>query len=96
MNFVFMNTVFVHTHFLSDGSAVSHSHPYLPSSHHSHSEASLLSIAQYNADAATMEGSAFYAHIFFETDWRDCACDVIIRFITINVLSEGLRGPPAL
>ena len=78
-----MNTVFVHTHFLSDGSAVSHSHPYLPSSHHSQSEASLLSIAQYNADVATMEGSASYGHTLFKTGWKDCSCDVIVRFIKI-------------
>lgn len=53
-----MNTVFVHTHLLDDGSAISHSHPYIPSSHHTHSCASLMSIAQFNAAAATMEGGS--------------------------------------
>jgi len=55
-----------------------------------------LSIAQYNADAATMEGSASYGHTLFKTGWKDCSCDVIVRFIKINVISKALRGPPVL
>lgn len=96
MNFVFMNTVFVHTHFLSDGSVVSHSHPYLPSSHHTHSSASLMSIAQFNAAAATMEGTAYYAHAFYETDWAVISPTIQIHFIEINVIGKALRGPPAV
>lgn len=91
-----MNTAFVHTHLMSDGSAVSHSHPYLPSSQHSHSAASFLSIAQFNTTAATMEGTAYYAHAFYDTDWKDIATDVTIHFKKINVINEALRGPPVL
>lgn len=91
-----MNTVFVHTHLLDDGSAISHSHPYIPSSHHTHSYASLMSIAQFNAAAATMEGSLSYDITRFDPDWKDIVYDVLIHFIKINVRSEALRGPPML
>lgn len=37
------NTLFVHSHYCQDG-WVTHSHPYLPGSHHSHSVAALEAI----------------------------------------------------
>lgn len=91
-----MNTVFIHTHLLDDGSAISHSHPYIPSSHHTHSCALLMSIAQFNASAATMEGTFSYYLTRFDPDWKDILSDVPVHFIKINVRSEALRGPPML
>ena len=34
VNFVFSNTVFMHSHISDDGRTVTHSHPYMPSGHH--------------------------------------------------------------
>ncbi len=96
VNFVFMNTVFVHTHLMADGSAVSHSHPYLPSSTHTHSAASLMSIAQFNAAATTMESTVCNAHVFCCNEWERAVVDNSLHCIKINVISETLRGPPAL
>lgn len=61
MNFVFANTVFMHTHTLADGSRISHSHPYLPSTGgHTHSALSLDNIASFNAAAQNIEGTATF------------------------------------
>lgn len=43
------NTLCVHSHVNADGGVVTHSHPYLPSSGHSHSAAQLLTLAAVNA-----------------------------------------------
>lgn len=48
--FVGANTLCLHIH-VSDGAIVSHSHPYLPSAHHSHSGAQLAGIALVNSMA---------------------------------------------
>ena len=52
------NTFFVHSHQLIDGHVEVHSHPYMPGSHHTHSDAGFLGIAQLNAAMASMELSA--------------------------------------
>ena len=96
VNFVFMNTVFVHTHLMADGTAISHSHPYLPSSTHTHSAASLMSIAQFNAAVTTMESSVCHAHVFCCNEWESAVVNDSLQCIKINVISETLRGPPAL
>lgn len=46
--FVSADTLCLHTH-VSDGAIVTHSHPYLPSAHHSHSGSQAVSIALVNA-----------------------------------------------
>lgn len=51
VNFVFANTVFIHSHVLADGIRITHSHPYLPSHSHSHSSHSLDNIAAGNTIA---------------------------------------------
>ncbi len=55
------NTLCVHTHILGD-SVIVHSHPYLPSGHHSHSGQSLDSIAGFNSALSVMEA-------VHETEW---------------------------
>lgn len=55
VNFMFANTVFMHTHTLNDGSRVTHSHPYVPASHHGHTGSQAGSIAQANAMAGGFE-----------------------------------------
>lgn len=48
------NTLCFHTHILGD-SVIVHSHPYLPSGHHSHSGQSLDSIAGFNGALSVMD-----------------------------------------
>lgn len=58
VNFVFANTVFIHTHHAADGRLITHSHPYLPSStNHTHSSVSLDSIAAFNLGASSVVAS---------------------------------------
>jgi len=49
------NTLFVHTHRLFDGQIETHSHPFLPGSAHSHSDAGFQAIAQINAALAVID-----------------------------------------
>lgn len=55
VNFMFSNTVFVHYHLLSEGKIVAHSHPYNPSSHHTHTAKALDLIASLNLAAASAD-----------------------------------------
>lgn len=58
VNFVFANTVFMHSHVTDDGLRVCHSHPYIPSAQgHSHSACANSAIAQFNAATAAMSAS---------------------------------------
>lgn len=45
------NTMFTHSHVGADGGVVTHSHPYLPSAHHTHSAALLLTLSAFNGIA---------------------------------------------
>ena len=49
------NALFMHTHILDGNTMVVHSHPYLPSGHHSHSSQALESIAGFNAALLSMQ-----------------------------------------
>ena len=94
VNFIFANTVFSHTHQEVTGRLVTHSHPYNPAGHHSHSSHSLDQIAAVNAAAAAFEGA--------QTPVLD-----VVRCVTMTLCVEGcaemattrpaavtLRGPP--
>jgi len=48
------NTLFVHSHSLGDHMVV-HSHPYIPSGHHTHTQGALDSLAGFNAALLSME-----------------------------------------
>lgn len=96
VNFMFANVLFTHTHSLDNGASITHSHPYLPSSHHSHSGTSLDNIAAMNAAALTVRASFHAGHLFVPGG----------NFITLDfTFCEGpsvshsllscLRAPPA-
>lgn len=91
-----MNTVFVHTHHFADGHTVSHSHPYVPSSNHSHSALSLMSIAQFNAAAASMEGTSGLLTGYDETFKVEIECEKRESTVSIHISGEAKRGPPAI
>ncbi len=97
VNFTFANTLFMHTHSLDNGARVTHSHPYLPSSHHSHSGSTLDNIAAMNSAAVTMRASlpaGFHfvgGNSFVSLDFADCEGTVFTAS-----LSCSLRAPPAV
>lgn len=96
LNFVFSNTVFLHTHHGLDGRTVSHSHPYLPSApDHGHSAMSLDNIAALNASVASMEGSES-----FMPEQYTAKCTIILVEADESITDASKadiaqRGPPA-
>lgn len=96
VNFVFANTVFVHSHTDGAGNRVVHSHPCLPSSAHSHSASQLAQIAGFNDGASSVMGSA---SLHVATDYRgDCVTVVTTpaktRAIAGTHAQQLRRGPP--
>ena len=96
VNFVFANSVFMHTHMSVDGHTVTHSHPYLPTQGHTHTSAALGLIASFNVAADAFEGtsvapvyepSALIGNVYEEL------CDICVCFKTA---ASALRGPPSL
>jgi len=96
MNFVFMNTVFMHAHLLYDGSTVTHSHPYLPAASHQHTADAFNVIAQFNLSASSMEETVSVIVDLMPEAWykveSECRCEVAEAF----VCGTCLRGPPAI
>lgn len=94
--FVGANTFCIHTH-VDDGVIVAHSHPYLPSAHHTHSGAQMASVAIINALSFDdcLGGVDFHSvpvadcgiSLGFSVSEGFClrSCDTAVR-----------RGPPAL
>lgn len=58
VNFMFVNTVYTHTHRMADGSMMSHSHPYQSSATHNHSTSFLSLISAFNSAASAFQGMA--------------------------------------
>lgn len=89
------STLFVHTHFIGFGrGTVTHSHPYLPDSHHSHSANEFDAIANLS-DILTEEieftsvpdEDEILLNIFIVEPLSFC--------LTIDRFSVGPRAPPA-
>lgn len=95
VNFVFSNIVFTHTHNDSQYGAVTHSHPYLPSSGHTHSHNSLDQIAGFNTAVAAFQGTAVQ-----EIAVAECP-SVLLEWVykpisvSVNKSILSLRAPPA-
>ncbi|MDE5642556.1 MAG: hypothetical protein K2F74_04755 [Muribaculaceae bacterium] len=94
VNFMFSNTVFIHSHHLAGGRTVTHSHPFQPSSHHSHSQQSLDLISSLNCTAGSAEAvdcpplsAAPQSYSLLE-----CQCRTIAA--TVAPANASLRGPP--
>ncbi|RXE73989.1 hypothetical protein ED551_05655 [Muribaculaceae bacterium Isolate-013 (NCI)] len=58
VNFMFSNALFIHSHHLAGGRTVTHSHPYLPSSHHTHTSQSIDLISAFNCAASAADAAA--------------------------------------
>ncbi len=97
VNFMFVNTVFTHTHRMADGSLMSHSHPYQPSTSHSHSTSLLSLISGFNSAASAFQGiaSIFLAAIS-SLIAIDYLCKAPQRLINPQYRIYSLRAPPAI
>ena len=94
VNFVFSNTVFMHTH--SDGNqSYTHSHPYLPSSGHTHSQNAVSLIAGFNAVAAAFQSAT--PLIIQQPTVPSSTVDIIYCPLVCRgtIISLALRGPPS-
>lgn len=96
VNFMFSNIVFMHIHTGLDGGRVVHSHPYFPSSHHTHSAASLDIVAGFNAAAASAKSPGhtvlMMPHQRLIAIIEACMeCEPVY----VAVCSLSLRAPPA-
>lgn len=96
MNFIFSNTVFIHSHTTDDGHTVTHSHPYLPSSHHSHSSQSLSLVSLLNLSAASVEAAGHTpvpsAPVLYNSIFNTCIAEISAA----RIPGLDLRGPPAV
>lgn len=94
VNFVFANTVFVHTHLSDTGCPVTHSHPYLPGAH-GHTQSSLDQIGNFNLTASAFQGAvAIDAPVVY--DEEIAIVDELIRPSVVGYTGHApLRGPPA-
>lgn len=95
VNFVFSNTVFMHTHVGADGHPITHSHPYFPSAAHGHSALQFDQIAGFNACAAAMELTSV-ADLAAPTGPMTFIAPSPAGHTAVGIsLSPGLRAPPA-
>lgn len=96
VNFMFSNTVFIHSHTTDDGRTVTHSHPYLPSSHHSHNAQSLSLISLLNLTAASSETTSGTMQIQLPRQFETIVCTYRLYVHAGQLKSSGLRSPPAM
>lgn len=92
--FMTANTIFMHTHRCIDGNVVTHSHPYVPSSHHTHSAQAFGAIDAFNLAAGSLNTAAATvlpaaSGVFVVIDFPS-----FIRIYVGNTIHFGLRAPP--
>lgn len=85
----------MHTHVGSDGRHITHSHPFIPSSGHTHSAMQLDQIAGFNASATAMDVAGATAILpsaeFILLSENHSNFDIIAGIS----LSCSLRAPPS-
>ncbi|MDE6126699.1 MAG: hypothetical protein K2G30_07075 [Muribaculaceae bacterium] len=95
VNFVFANTVFLHTHQGLSGRLIIHSHPYShSSSNHGHTSQSLDQVSAFNAAASAIEGSvapviSAAPGVFAEMEVPRC-----VGIAVVDIPVADVRGPP--
>ena len=95
VNFVFSNSVFMHTHKDGTYGSVTHSHPYLPLSTHGHTHGSFDQIAGFNAAAAAFQAAVTFDLPTYET--HTCLIECFYRPVPFMVRTDiiSLRAPPS-
>lgn len=95
VNFVMANSVFMHTHICVDGSRVTHSHPYMPGTCHTHTSQALTAIGAFNAAAAGMESSSGQMGADAPAEWHRVYGCAVPHVCAVVLKAAGERGPPA-
>lgn len=90
------NTLCVHTHVDKDGGVVTHSHPYLPSAHHSHSAAQLLTLAALNALSFDETAGAPAVQAPQQICTATAAAEMRAQLCAVLLKARSLRAPPAI
>lgn len=96
VNFMFSNAIFTHVHKGLDGRQVAHSHPYLPSSGHTHSSNSLDLTAAFNASASAAVAVTALVLLSPKVVCDTFEDDTAPHMIIIHHVVKALRAPPAL
>lgn len=94
VNFMFSNAVFIHSHHLAGGRTVTHSHPYLPSSHHTHTSQSIDLISAFNCAASAAEAVAAPALSAPHQCVVAMETPQVLTFACTDTPTARLRGPP--
>lgn len=92
--FVSADTLCLHTH-VTDGGIVTHSHPYLPSSHHTHTSAQFAGIALVNA--LLFNDSGCSTTISFSDTLSELTISpttLLVKPIPAHLSGYPRRGPP--
>ncbi len=90
------NIFCLHTH-QSEGRVVVHSHPFLPSSHHSHTSSQFVALAIVNAIA--FDDYGVVCHTFRNVLQANFDIEEYREFVfdkRVYVDALGLRGPPVV
>lgn len=96
VNFMFANTVFMHSHTLSDGSLVCHSHPFQHTGTHSHSAASLNTISAFNSAATGFQGTGVLVLAVHSSVLFNLYQATLIEWDFSHPSTSFLRAPPVL
>lgn len=96
VNFSFSNIIFMHTHVDENNIPITHSHPYLPNTGHTHSSSSLSLIDTFNISASAFfkESLIFISRIDSTFITINCFLPYYLKKQTI--FTKGERAPPIL
>ncbi|MGM9861981.1 MAG: hypothetical protein ACI30W_05235 [Muribaculaceae bacterium] len=89
------NTLFIHSHTYA-GSTIVHSHPYLPSSHHSHSAADYGAVSWCNAAIAAMKAETALQPMVPTMPIATIATAVAVRQLCAGITHYAGRAPPCV
>lgn len=91
------NTLFMHTHVNAAGCPVTHSHPFLPSSHHQHTGSGMAAVASFNLAVQTMLSGAAQVDMHAPVaEYVDRAEYLPASGLPGHELILPKRGPPML
>lgn len=96
VSFMLANTVFIHYHSLADGTHISHSHPYSPSTGHTHTASALSLINAFNCAAISFQGVLPLVLALIASVVAIYVCGNIIDVSPKEKPTASLRAPPVL
>lgn len=96
VSFMLANTVFIHSHSLADGTHISHSHPYNPSTGHTHSANALSLINAFNCTVISFQGLLPLVLALIASLVTIYSCGNIVDVSPKENSTASLRAPPVL